>query len=263
MCLHLVGLITIYVLPHFIRAERTQQKSVSKGKNPSDVQQNANEIEIRNGIKLTTTMTTATGTATRTLPNNVESNELNSSDKTITTGLLNGNPTNEQQFIIGNNIPMNQCDISKLKTVAQCDKHNVMDVMQTSQNTKTDSLNKSRKLSDETIIDYRPEKPIDNHLSMKIRERIDSETRNIEEFIDKTVTGIVELTDDLMRVNNDALYLNSNGMANGTDDGGLRKRNLTDLTNGKEIETFLRKEINSAVNQVNVLPAVLSNGHAD
>lgn len=253
MCLHLVGLITIYVLPRFIRGERTQQKSVSKGKNSSigDVQQNANE----NGIELTTTtIAKPTSTATKTLPNNVNSNGLNSSDKIITTELLNSHNNNEQQFI-NDELPMNQCDISKLKTVAQSDEHDVMDFMQTSQNTKTDSLNKSSNLSDE--------KTTDNHLSMKIRERIDSETRNIEEFIDKTVTGIVELKDDLMRVNNDELYLNSNGMTNGTDDGGLRKRNITDLTNGKEIETFLRKEINSAVNQVNVLPAVLSNGHAD
>lgn len=258
MCLHLVGLITIYLLPHFIQGERRQQKSISKGKNPSngDVQQNANEIE------LTTTMTaTATSTAKKSLINNVQSNGFNRSDKTIASELLNGNPTNshnnnEQQFI--DNIPMNQCDISKLNTVAQSDVHDIMDIMQTSQNTETNSLNKSSKLSHETI-DYRQE----IHLSMKIRERIDSETRNFEELIDKTVTGIVELKDDLMRVNNDELHLNSNGISNGTEDGGLRKRNFTDLTNGKEIEIFLRKEINSAVNQVNVLPAVLSNGHAD
>lgn len=101
----------------------------------------------------------------------------------------------------------------------------------------------------------------DQHLSMKIRERIDSETRYIEGIIDKTVTGIVELKDDLMRVNNDEMYPTyeyGNGVAGASEDG-LRKRNLPDLTNGKEIEQFLRKEINNA----NVLPAVLSNGHAD
>lgn len=251
MCLHLVGLITIYVLPRFIQGERRQQKSISRGKISSndDAQQNGNENEIGNEIELTTS------------PNNPVSNGLNSSDKTITIELLlNGNSTNshnnneQQQFI--HKIPMNQCDISKLlKTSAQSDEHDFIDVTQTSQNTKTDSLKKSIKLSDE--------KTTDNHLSMKIRERIDSETSNIKEFIDKTVTGIVEVKNDIMRVNNDELYLNSNGIINGKENGVIRKRNLTDLTTGKEIETFLRKEINSAVNQMNVLPAVLSNGHAD
>lgn len=99
-----------------------------------------------------------------------------------------------------------------------------------------------------------------NHLSQKIRERIDSETRNIEEFIDKTVTGIVELKEDLMRVSGDELYA--------TNPDGLRKRAQQNgmsngCSEGKDVETFLRKEINMAVNQVNVLPAVLSNGHGD
>lgn len=84
----------------------------------------------------------------------------------------------------------------------------------------------------------------------------------IEEFIDKMVTGIVELKDDLMRVNQDDMYAikieYGNGIA-GTSDDGIRKRNLSDMTNGKEIDTFLRKEKNNA----NILPAVISNGHAD
>lgn len=97
-------------------------------------------------------------------------------------------------------------------------------------------------------------KASEHHLSQKIRNRIDSETRNIEEFIDKTVTGIVELKDDLMRVSDHETYANADN---------LRKR--TGALNGdcKEAETFLRKEINMAVSQKNVLPAVLSNGHGE
>lgn len=104
----------------------------------------------------------------------------------------------------------------------------------------------------------------DRHLSKKIRERIDSETRLIEDKLlsgfDKTVTGIVELKDDLMRVNQDEIYATAGIKLLNDDDGnvGLRKRNLTDMTNGKEIETFLRKEMSNANVKV-----VLGNSQAD
>lgn len=101
----------------------------------------------------------------------------------------------------------------------------------------------------------------DRHLSKKIRERIDSETRLIEDKLvssfDKTVTGIVELKDDLMRVNQNEIYAPA-GMKLMNNDEGLRKRNLTEMTNGKEIETFLRKEMNNANVKV-----VLGNSQAD
>ncbi|KAG4067687.1 hypothetical protein HA402_005459 [Bradysia odoriphaga] len=97
-----------------------------------------------------------------------------------------------------------------------------------------------------------------NNLSYMIREKIDCETRNIENFIDKTVdktvTGIVELKDDLMSYgNDDQIYMNADG---------LRQRNVDKKSDN---ENFIRKEIealNNAVQQNNVLPAVLSNGHA-
>lgn len=44
---------------------------------------------------------------------------------------------------------------------------------------------------------------VDEGKLKKIDERIDSETRNIKAFIDETVTGFVELKDDLMWVNQD------------------------------------------------------------
>lgn len=101
------------------------------------------------------------------------------------------------------------------------------------------------------------EKDKDN-LSYMIREKFDSETRNIENFIDKTVdktvTGIVELKDDLMNYGNEEqIYVNADG---------LRQRNVDKKM---ENENFIKKEIealNNVVQQNNVLPAVLSNGHA-
>uniref|UniRef100_T1PLM4 MBOAT, membrane-bound O-acyltransferase family protein n=1 Tax=Musca domestica TaxID=7370 RepID=T1PLM4_MUSDO len=105
-----------------------------------------------------------------------------------------------------------------------------------------------------------------DQLSSKLMEKIEAETKNIEEFIDKTVTetvtGIVEFKKDLMR---DSIP------------SGLRKRTslastMSDVVAGatckpqtEEGSAFLKKEIeviNAVVQQANVLPAVLSNGHA-
>lgn len=97
-----------------------------------------------------------------------------------------------------------------------------------------------------------------DNLSYMIREKFDNETRNIENFIDKTVdktvTGIVELKDDFMNYGSEEqIYVSADG---------LRQRNVDKKM---ENENFIKKEIealNNAVQQNNVLPAVLSNGHA-
>lgn len=97
-----------------------------------------------------------------------------------------------------------------------------------------------------------------DNLSNLLMEKI--EAANIEGLIDKAVTGVVELKDDLMRMNEPEVY-------SATD--GLRKRNLTEngfemTTNGKGsegVDAFLKKEID-AIKEANVIPVVLSNGHA-
>lgn len=88
-----------------------------------------------------------------------------------------------------------------------------------------------------------------DNLSNLLMERI--EAANIEGLIDKTVSGIVELKDDLMRMN---------------EPEGLRKRTFTageasvaKATDG--VDAFLKKEID-AIKEANVIPTVLSNGHA-
>lgn len=94
----------------------------------------------------------------------------------------------------------------------------------------------------------------EENLSHIIRKRIDSETRNLEELIDKTVNGIVELKEDLMRVSDDERLA---GLGD-----GLRRRSHSEWASETVgVDKFLKREINAAVNQVNVLPAVLSNGH--
>lgn len=175
MCLHLVGLTTVYLLPLYLRGEKSTKHS-------------------SNGIEKST--------------NNVD----------------NVNDINDH----------NKCDIklSNNKT--------------TDQNQEESSNSQNRNSLDEFSNE-------NNHLSQKIRERINSETRNIEDFIDKTVTGMVELKDDLMRFNDNEMYANQDG---------LRKRASTDgHKEGNDVDAFLRKEINMAVNQK--LPAVLSNGNGD
>ncbi|XP_065086524.1 lysophospholipid acyltransferase 6 isoform X1 [Ochlerotatus camptorhynchus] len=116
----------------------------------------------------------------------------------------------------------------------------------------------------QTAATSKTERESDN-LSNLIKEKFEQETRNIEELIDKTVTGIVELKDDLMRMNeNNEIFISAES---------LRKRQQTKVENhsgsdhgvGGGVDAFLKKEIdalNAAVQQVNVLPAVLSNGHA-
>uniref|UniRef100_A0A182WIN8 Lysophospholipid acyltransferase 1 n=1 Tax=Anopheles minimus TaxID=112268 RepID=A0A182WIN8_9DIPT len=116
----------------------------------------------------------------------------------------------------------------------------------------------------------------------RIKEKLEQETRNIEDFIDKTMTGFVELKDDLMRMpdeTNGGLYMprKSNGgtshgvsmgmNGNGNADGNsnITTSSTTTITTGNSSNAFLKKEIdalNAAVQQANVLPAVLSNGHA-
>lgn len=99
-----------------------------------------------------------------------------------------------------------------------------------------------------------------DNLSNLLMEKI--EAANFEGLIDKTVSGIVELKDDLMRMNEPEVY------SGGATDG-LRKRNLTGIeldsgtmTKGPEsVDNFLKKEID-AIKEANVIPAVLSNGHA-
>jgi hypothetical protein len=92
-----------------------------------------------------------------------------------------------------------------------------------------------------------PSETFQNDLSSTV----ETETRNIENLIDKTVHGIVDLKENFMRVNDD----------NKDFVGELRHRNI-DGTNS--VDKFLKKEleaINTAV-QGNVVPAILSNGHA-
>ncbi|XP_075169138.1 lysophospholipid acyltransferase 6 [Haematobia irritans] len=100
-----------------------------------------------------------------------------------------------------------------------------------------------------------------DQLSSKLKEKIEAETKNIEEFIDKTVTetvtGIVEFKNDLMRDSVPNSLRKRTSLASTMSDvvAGATGKPQTD-----ESAAFLKKEIE--VINANVLPAVLSNGHA-
>ncbi|KAG5679352.1 hypothetical protein PVAND_008923 [Polypedilum vanderplanki] len=103
----------------------------------------------------------------------------------------------------------------------------------------------SNKIKDET-----------DNLSNLLKEKI--EAANIEGLIDKTVSGIVELKDDLMRMNEPEVY-------GPTSAETLRKRNIveSEIVDGcGGVDAFLKKEIDAIKKEAAVIPAVLSNGHA-
>lgn len=94
----------------------------------------------------------------------------------------------------------------------------------------------------------------------------------IEDLFDKTVTGIVELKEDLMRMNeNNEIFINSDGFRKRNINPKsechptlLIKNNDSNADNIKDYNTFLIKDkaaLNNSVQQTNVLPAVLSNGN--
>ena len=92
-----------------------------------------------------------------------------------------------------------------------------------------------------------------DNLSNMLKGKI--EAANIEGLIDKTVSGIVELKDDLMRMNEPEVY-------GPTSVENLRKRNNSESIKGSSslsgensVDAFLKKE-------TTVIPAVLSNANS-
>lgn len=127
-----------------------------------------------------------------------------------------------------------------------------------------------------TTVTSKTDRESDN-LSNLIKEKIEQETRNIKEQIDKTVTGFVELKDDLMRMNeNNEIFISAESLRKRQTAKAAENHNHHLLHNGSTdhhpslhlpgaVDGFLKKEIdalNALSTQVNVLPAVLSNGHA-
>lgn len=230
LCLHVVALITIFVLPKFVRGERRSQntKQTTSNQNSLDVDEKKQDA------------TTACNFSNK---NKLTGNDDEQEDKNI--AVCRSNAT--AKIIADEQLEEKHNVASKKPAVAPA----------------LATVNSGR----EAVAVPHDQCEMDQ-LSSKLLEKIEAETKNIEDFIDKTVTdtvtGIVEFKNDLMR----------------EIPNGLRKRtsvtvggSINDvLTNGKpagenndESAAFLKKEIeaiNAVVQQANILPAVLSNGHA-
>lgn len=241
LCLHIVALITIFVLPKFIRGERRShppQTTSSKTSLASEEQKPLiNNITANNSqhkdqllkdskeLENKTTIEPLTATTTVTKQSNTSSSPTSTNKDASTI------PS------VSDERPAADLPAPKLPLV----------------NPGRDAVSVPH---DQCEMDQ---------LSSKLMEKIEAETKNIEEFIDKTVTetvtGIVEFKNDLMREIPNGLRKRTS-LATSVNDvvAGAAGKPTTD-----ESAAFLKKEIeviNAVVQQANVLPAVLSNGHA-
>lgn len=202
LCLHLVAMLTIFVLPKFIHGNDVSKKNSSERiKKDSD------------------------------LPSSSKNYESKEKDEEISA-------TNEIS-IHANADDVDDRETSKLNSsdgqhhIRKTDKKYLL----------KDLISKEvNKIKDET-----------DNLSNMLKGKI--EAANIEGLIDKTVSGIVELKDDLMRMNEPEVY-------GPTSVENLRKRNNSESVKGSSslsgengVDAFLKKE-------TTVIPAVLSNANS-
>lgn len=234
MCLHLIATLTIYVLPKFIRG--TGNTNITE-KRSTAIKNNENSSSTK-------------------LNNCNTKNEFDMEGK-----------RNERELVALANHDKNPIEVDDSSNSSSgCSSFNssLNDISHHIRKTDTNYLLKDliskevNKIKDET-----------DNLSNLLKEKI--EAANIEGLIDKTVNGIVELKDDLMRMNEPEVY----GPVE-----NLRKRNASNienalLDNAKDllgagdsstssggVDAFLKKEIDAIKKEVTVIPAVLSNANS-
>lgn len=292
LCLHVISLVIIFILPKFIRGEsRSSNTRISAG---NIVKAGELQDEQKEAIANQTLI------ADNSDDLNVEVVEGKTDQLVEDSELAKRNDTMPQQHHQQQQQTQNKQQMSQSQ-------HNII-LQPRPQPSKQQQQQQVPASPKQTCARDAVSVPHDqcemDQLSSKLKEKIEAETKNIEEFIDKTVTetvsGIVEFKNDLMRdIEFPKLKLAagtvSSGAANLVDAAaaGLRKRNIssahdshssnnntsnnTTMGNGLSGEheqeqqqqqqsgAFLKKEmdvINAVVQQANVLPAVLSNGHA-
>ncbi|XP_011209779.1 lysophospholipid acyltransferase 6 [Bactrocera dorsalis] len=239
LCFHIAALVTIFILPKYIRGEQRRERTPQKLQNPSE-----EDIKSNN---FSTVSLPAASTAVKDVLNDISAKipQGNSND-------LNDDYENLSAPATTSNLNAPQPQPAPLLPTVACARE---------------------------AVSVKHEECEMDQLGNKIKEKIGTETKNIEEFIDKTVaetvSGIVELKNDLMRnrdfptipISQDGLRKRVGIGANvTTGSGGSGNETIDKLVNGvEESGAFLKKEIeviNAVVQQANVLPAVLSNGHA-
>lgn len=237
LCFHIAALVTIFILPKYIRGEQRRERTPQKLQNSSEEDIKSNNFSTVSLPAAKTAVEDVLNDITAKIPQG-NSNDLNDDYENLSAPASKSNINAPQPA-------------SLLPTVA-CARE---------------------------AVSVKHEECEMDQLGNKIKEKIGTETKNIEEFIDKTVaetvSGIVELKNDLMRnrdfptipISQDGLRKRVGIGANvTTGSGGSGNETIDKLVNGvEESGAFLKKEIeviNAVVQQANVLPAVLSNGHA-
>ncbi|XP_068145098.1 lysophospholipid acyltransferase 6 [Drosophila tropicalis] len=256
LCLHIISLVTIFILPLFIRGE----KRVKPPSNSSE------EVEL-----------SAKSSGTATLPQAALEPAVETV-QTKTTDLKsedNEEQTEEQLVKRNNKLPQQHLHPLQQQQQEQQQQKNIIlqpRPQQSPQQVKPRSPPQQTSAHDANRVPH--DQCEMDQLSSKLKEKFEAETKNIEEFIDKTVTktvsGIVEFKDDLMRdIEFPKLKLGAVSAPLDATAVGLRKRNISTIHDngsdasghavGEQSEAFLKKEI-EVINAV--VPAVLSNGHA-
>lgn len=229
MCLHFVALFTVFVLPKLMRGSSIERQSSSSS---SSVSIAANKKKNDDTI--------------------MENNEK---------CLKNENSmTNEDNIVMVAKSNKIDHTISEPDDSSSCSSFNssMNDIRDKSHVRKTDTNYLLKDLISKEVNKIKDET---DNLSNLLKEKI--EATGIEGLIDKTVSGIVELKDDLMRMNEPEVY--------GPPSDSLRKRNIANIemenvkgssNESTGVDTFLKKEIDAIKKEAVVIPAVLSNGHA-
>ncbi|XP_017120223.1 lysophospholipid acyltransferase 1 [Drosophila elegans] len=265
LCLHIISLVTIFILPKFIRGDRSARSSNGNG-----------SVRLTAGkdgsVALTSGLPATAAAAALTASNDL--NEDGAQDKHAQCKV--NTPTHRQPSAAAlHNNTTEQQPTEQLNNVNPRPRPQL-------QQQQPDKMPMPRCARDAVSVPH--DQCEMDQLSSKLKEKIEAETKNIEEFIDKTVTetvsGIVEFKNDLMRdIEFPKLKLPGSAPLESSAGGGLRKRNISsvhdngtdpgnapaDLHSSLEENgaAFLKKEIeviNAVVQQA--VPAVLSNGHA-
>lgn len=206
MCLHIIAMLTIFVLPKFIKSDGTISKKQSSGSSRIETpstSKNPTKIEEKMALIATT-------------------NNMNADDDSSQS--MNG-----------------------LKPIENSDGQHHIRTTDTNYLLKDLISKEVNKIKDET-----------DNLSNMLKGKI--EAANIEGLFDKTVNGIVELKDDLMRMNEPEVY-------GPTSVDNLRKRNNSESVKGSfsgesSVDAFIKKEIDAIKKEAAVIPAVLSNANS-
>ncbi|KAH8269611.1 hypothetical protein KR018_010510 [Drosophila ironensis] len=278
LCLHIISLVTIFILPKYIRGERRVRLSVDGNTTDTAAVAGAPQSALAAGIDLKKNGGQKVG------PEEEENEDKHAQCKLNT-------PTTHQQPLAA------KLPNKHIRTSEQLEQHKLSEQpnnvhLRPQQHLQQQSHQDKGAVAMPTCARDAVSVPHDqcemDQLSSKLKEKLEAETKNIEEFIDKTVTetvsGIVEFKNDLMRDIEFPKLSVSVSLDSTTSGVGLRKRNISSVhDNGPASATpgnaamdhhaiieengsaFLKKEIeviNAVVQQANVLPAVLSNGHA-